>query len=445
MKILFLTNGYPPRHWAGTETYTAGVAEELCRLGHEVSVICIGDWQSGQAYWNGYCDEQRNGVQIRRLNLNWTKAPDPNRYLYENPVVAEHLMGYLQEQRPDIVHITSCYTLSASVIAVVKSVGLPLVMTLTDFWFLCPRVNLVRGDQTICSGRTTGVECLNCMMHGSKHQNLASATLGRSWRDRLWLWISQQSGLNRLRGFRGKLLHIDQRKTFLLRMLDKADDLIIASAHARTVFEANGITQPIRLLAYGNDLHWLNSYHGKKPHDKLRIGFIGRLSPSKGVHVLIEAFRCAQISDVAELHIYGDLAQNREYVSKLHTLATNSPTAAITFMGTYAHEDSANVFAGIDVLAVPSLWNDYPLVIQEAQATRTPIISSNLGGITDTISHGVNGLLFERGNVRSLANCLKQVVKELGLLAQLAEGTRPVMTVSDHTAILASLYQALVN
>ena len=78
MKILFISNGFPPRQWAGTETYTAGIAQELDRQGHQVQVLCGGDWQEGPEYWNGYTDEFYQNIPVRRLNFNWTKAPDPN-------------------------------------------------------------------------------------------------------------------------------------------------------------------------------------------------------------------------------------------------------------------------------------------------------------------------------------------------------------------------------
>ena len=45
MKVLLITNGFPPRHWAGTETYTAGIAQTLLKRDYQVQVLCGGDWQ----------------------------------------------------------------------------------------------------------------------------------------------------------------------------------------------------------------------------------------------------------------------------------------------------------------------------------------------------------------------------------------------------------------
>jgi len=120
MKILYLTNGYPPLQTAGTETYTAGIASEFSRRGFEVRVVCCGDWDVGSQSYNGMDVVDDNGVLIYRLNLNWTQGQDPNRALYYNTLVKDQVSKILHDYRPDVVHVTSCYTLSASILQVVK-------------------------------------------------------------------------------------------------------------------------------------------------------------------------------------------------------------------------------------------------------------------------------------------------------------------------------------
>ena len=168
MKILLIANGYPPHRYAGTEVYTAGIAEGMRELGYQVQVVCVGAWEIGNQYWNGFSDEEYNGVAIRRLNLNWKKAPDPFRYLYNNPFVEKYLRDYIQIVKPDLVHVTSCETLSASVLKTAKDARLPLVLSITDFWFLCPRINLLKCNNEICDGLTDAWECLRCQLSDTK-------------------------------------------------------------------------------------------------------------------------------------------------------------------------------------------------------------------------------------------------------------------------------------
>ena len=76
-----------------------------------------------------------------------------------------------------MVHITSCETLSASVLDIVKKHHIPLVLSITDFWFLCPQINLLRSDGENCDGTTTPWDCLQCMAQNSKIYRLSQKVL----------------------------------------------------------------------------------------------------------------------------------------------------------------------------------------------------------------------------------------------------------------------------
>ncbi len=245
MKILLISNGYPPNRWAGTETYTAGIAEELQTRGYQVQVLCVGEWQAGGRYWNGYSEDIFRGVPVRRLNLNWAKSPDPFVYLFDNPVTSEHLRHYLDQFKPDLVHVTSCETLSASVLRVVKDAGLPLVLSLTDFWFLCPRINLLRSDGANCDGITTAWECLECQMLNSKAYRWPSRILPKKTVSSLLMAMSEHPVLTRQRGLRGMAGDMERRKNYLRDAITWPDCRITASPFVRNIFLSNGIEAPI--------------------------------------------------------------------------------------------------------------------------------------------------------------------------------------------------------
>lgn len=443
MRILLISNGFPPRHWAGTETYTAGIAHELTRRGHEIYVLCIGDWDTGADYFNGYSDDFVEGVRIRRLNLNWWKAPDPSGFLYNNPVVADFLSGYLAEIRPDLVHVTSCETLSASVIGAAKNAGLPVVLSLTDFWFLCPRISLLHSSSELCDGRTTAWDCLRCQMRETRAYRLPSQLLPEGVVSLLLTEASRHKAVTRMRGFRGLAQDITGRKRFLRESLGCADRRITASEFVRSVFRANGIHDEILVRPYGHDLGWLNGFNGKAPADKLRVGYIGQISEQKGVHLLLQAARSLDglLGERVTFSVYGNVDKIPAYGAQLRSLVNGTPS--IQFCGTYAHEDSARVFANLDVLVVPSVWYDFPLIIHEAFATGTPVIATNLGGMAETVQPEQNGLLFERGDVQGLARQLRRLTVEPGLLERLRAGITPVKTIAAEMDELEALYQAL--
>ncbi|MEW5976941.1 MAG: glycosyltransferase family 4 protein [Acidobacteriota bacterium] len=444
MRILFISNGYPPHRWAGTETYTAGIAEQLQRRGHEITVLCAGDWEDGSQYWNGYSDDVYHQVPVRRLNFNWTRSVDPNGYLYDNPVVAAYLTRYLQEMQPDLVHVTSCETLSASVLRVAHTAGIPLVLSLTDFWFLCPRITLLTSSRSNCDGVTTPWDCLRCQLLHQKAYRWARRFLSEDATSQLLMRVSRYPGLTRQRGLRGVGVDMSARKAFLRQALDLPNQVLTASTFVRDTFVKNGARTDIRLHHYGHDLSWLASYRGKTPSRLLRIGFIGQMVEEKGVHVLLEAVRLMQ-EDYREkfsVVVYGDLDKKPEYGNRLLQMATKTPN--VEFRGIYPHDKSAEVFAEIDVLAVPSLWYDFPLIIHEAFASGTPVIASDLGSMAEVITHDVNGLLFEPDNSDDLTVQCRRIICEPTLLKRLCSGIPKVKTVDEEVDEIESLYADLL-
>jgi glycosyltransferase involved in cell wall biosynthesis len=443
VRILYVSNGYPPHRWAGTENHTAGIAREFQRRGADVRVLCAGGWDAGVTYFLGCEDSVDDGVRVRRLNVNWTKAPDPFVYLYDNPVAGQVLDDLLEEFTPDLVHVTSCETLSARVLAVVKRRKLPLVLSLTDFWFLCPRINLLRHDGENCSGLTTAWECTRCLARESKAYRWPRMLSSDAVVGRLLAVVSRFPRLTRHRGLRGMIGNMEGRKAFLRSALAIPDVRITASPFVRRVHEENGITVPIDVRPYGHDLSWLASFKGREPSPVLRLGFVGQILPSKGVHVLLDAVSRLgkEYVDRVSVQVYGDLQKSPAYSEQLAARAAALPN--VRFMGTYAFADSARVYAGFDVLIVPSLWYDFPLVIHEALASKAPVVATDLGGMAEAVVHDRNGLLFARGDASGLAAQLRRLADEAGLLDRLRHGIAPIKTKVEECDELEETYRRL--
>ena len=445
MKILYITNGYKPQRWAGTETYTAGIAEEISGRGHVVDVLCVGEWEKGDAHWNGVSEDIQSGIRVRRINLNWTKSSDPFRHLYDNPLVARYLEGVLREEKFDLVHVTSCETLSASIFQVVKNAGVPLVFSLTDFWMLCPRINLLHSNGSNCNGQTTPQECLSCMLVNSNLYRNAGRILPEKVLAPIMEQASQYPFLTRQRGLRGMAGNMAERKSFLKHALTLPDHRITASNFVRDVFVSNDVKAPITVQPYGHDLRWLDSYTGKSRSNVLRLGYVGQIIGAKGVHLSLQALNQLPKTHLERLSlvIYGNVNHTPIYGQQITDLAAGLPN--VTFGGTYQHDESAKIFSEIDVLLVPSVWFDFPLVIYEAFSTQTPVIATNLGGMAEAVSKNVNGLLFERGDASDLAGQIQRLLDEPDLLGRLKQGVPHVRTVKDEVNTLEQKYVELVQ
>ncbi len=445
MNILFLTSFFPPTHNAGTEKRTLGYAAQLLEMGHDVQVICAGDWDKGNQYWNGMREENYLGIKVRRVDLNWTLAPDANRFLYRNHLTAEGMKQWVAEIKPDLIHITSCYSLSASVIETIKELNIPMVLTLTDFWFICPKHTLLRFDETLCDGRTSNWECLDCMLSSNNSYQKMRPILKNDLAAAGIEWVSRQPSISNYRGFRGMALNMGERKAYLQDMITIPDEVIAPSAYLKEIFAASGATRDIRVIPSGHDLSWLESANHPEPSEKINIGFIGQITPIKGLHVLLDAFKTSSPMEKAKLSIYGPYERDSVYRDTIQR-SINGNAESIFIRGSFPHDRLGEVLSEIDVLVVPSLWHENnPRVIQEAYAAHTPVIASNVGGMSEFVEHERNGLLFERNNEIDLARQLSRIINEPNLLQNLRDGITPVKTIESEVEELIMLYKELVR
>ena len=132
-----------------------------------------------------------------------------------------------------------------------------------------------------------------------------------------------------------------------------------------------------------------------------------------------------------------------EYARSIRSRAADR---RITFSGRVEPEHIAAALQSIDVLVVPSLWfENAPLTIREAFASRTPVVASRSGGMAESVRDGVDGLLFPTGSVPDLAAALSRFVREPALLPTLSRHTPRVKTVAEHAIELERLFLRLLT
>ena len=155
MRVLLAVHHFPPRYSAGAELYTYRLARWLIRRGHEAEVVCVERIDArGAGPLRAHADTYE-GVPVWRLDLDLRKAPAE--WVFRNEAVmawaAEHLATY----RPDLVHLQSGYLITPSVLEAAIGRGIATAVTLHDYWFLCPRITLLRGDGSLCAGSSGGL------------------------------------------------------------------------------------------------------------------------------------------------------------------------------------------------------------------------------------------------------------------------------------------------
>lgn len=176
------------------------------------------------------------------------------------------------------------------------------------------------------------------------------------------------------------------------------------AARFKVLFNA---TDPALFQPYPDARERLRGVVGFDPAGRYLL-YVGRLTPVKGVHVLIAAFRDVHRRHpetrliVAGSSFFGGAARTA-YERELEALA--APVGeAIVFTGFLPHEQLRYLYAAVDALVVPSVWQEpQGLVALEAMASGTLVISSAVGGIPELLQDRVNGLLVPPSDPAALA------------------------------------------
>lgn len=432
MRILFAAHHFPPTFRGGAEWRTHRTARALLEAGHEVRVICVED-TDGHGF--SYVDDVYERVPVRRLSLDLVQSPDPVRHQYRNPSTGRAVQELIAEFKPDILHLISGYLMSGSTIEAAQEARVPVVLTLTDFWFLCSRITLVRSDGSLCSTPAHPPACALCLRKQKRRFMLLDRWSG-GLAGQLFSFAWQK-------GDDALLSALQDRNEYLRQLLDKVEAVISPSLFLKELFETQGVS-PRRFLYMRQGLNtsdWVEPVKSGNSH--LRIGYIGQIARHKGVDVLIEAFRQLRPgARKAQLFLYGDVNQFPDFSSRL--LKQAEGLEGIVWAGRFEHAQIAQIHAGLDLLVVPSVWyENSPNVILEAFATGTPVIVSQLGGMSELVEDGVNGYHFEAGNAGALAERLQRFVDRPDLAERLGQRTPPIKTVHQEIAELLQVYQSL--
>lgn len=442
LSVLLCIHHFPPDRVAGAELYALRVARGLIARGHRVQVLCVSSDNDQRAHGGiDASDEVYQEISVRRISRDRAGTPDPIRASFDKPELENYLDTWIAELRPDVLHLVSGYLLGSAPLRAAQRAGVPTVVTLTDFWFLCPTLQLLRGDGSLCPGPSP-LECARCLYDEQRRFRVIDQAAPRAMQ-LLWRTANQIPILGNAFGLPSRVSTLDTRIRELRDQLNGADAILAVTKFVADVHAANGIDRTRMVLtSYGVELE---SPTPLQAHDEIHFAFLGQVAPIKGVDVLIRALRQLDSSQRrARLTIYGRLNALPAYARRLRELAADDP--AIVFAGEYPHSDLTRILNDTDVVVVPSLWyENAPHVILEAFAARRPVIGTNVGGIAEIVQDGKNGLLFERSSVTDLARAMQRILDEPELMERLAKGIAPPHTPSQELDDVLDTYQRVLE
>ena len=451
MKILQVIHTFPPHSLAGSEIYTYNLSRELAKS-HEVVVFHAINDPDAEEY--DIQVDSYHGFKVSTINNTFKHCTSFETH-YRNEMIAKKFGELLDEVTPDIVHIGHLIDLSVTLVDEAKKRNIPVVLTLHDFWLFCPLGRLLKADLTLCQGPQMS-ECAKCLApqlsttKGLRRLYQAIQKVIPNFDERIGIRkilsvLYRQYAKVKAAHNDKNSAHIENRALEIKRICSLVDVFIAPSRFLLEKFVEFGI--PKQKLIYCDPGFDTLPFNGvpKKYSRKIRFGYIGTLIPSKGLHVLMEAFNAIHDEDV-ELRIHG-------YYSSFHlgfedypnSLRAMSSKQNVYWGGKYDNTDVATILSEVDVLVVPSIWyENSPLTIHEAFLAGVPVITSNIGGMAELVEDGVNGLHFQMGNAADLARQLQRVIDDPALIAQLQKNVPPVTPIESHALKIETIYRGLL-
>jgi len=158
------------------------------------------------------------------------------------------------------------------------------------------------------------------------------------------------------------------------------------------------------------------------PRDWFEILCIGRLTPAKGQHLLIDAVdELARQGRSVRLRLGGNGAD--EASLRRHAARIQHPECVL-FEGGVNQDRIRSLYASADVFCLPSFAEGLPGVLMEAMAMDIPCITTNITGVPELIRDGVDGLLVAPSDVEGLTKALARLMDDEPLRKSIAAGSR---------------------
>jgi glycosyltransferase involved in cell wall biosynthesis len=406
-----------PLHMAGTELYVHSLATLQQKTGHMVTVVTpYFEYKQSGKYEPSYVYD---GITVQQ----YMEVADPtDRQIirgHKKPAGLQQFDVLLQTLKPDVVHfheLTRSIGLCVDHVRAAKNAGAKTLLTMHLSGYTCSTNNLVVNNK-LCEGKINVFDCSVCSF--KTHFKIpswvvTSASVAGIALNKLNL--SKKLPENKLGTLFYMPANIERIRRELQVLIENVDHFVSITEWYKKILIKNGVPEG-KIEVIKQALAAPGNIAEKQIKDQLpvKVIFIGRIQPEKGIHLLIEAFKNFNEKE-AELHIYGK-KEETDYCKMC--IQKSSGSSNIFWRGVIKREDVLPELSKYNILCLPSTFSEMsPLVIQEAFATGTPVLASRVYGNEEHVKHEVNGLLFDYKSAADLTNQLRRLVANPTLLTE---------------------------
>ena len=304
-------------------------------------------------------------------------------------------MSLLDRFKPDVIHFHHLLNHSLGLLAKLISSGIPVVVSVHDYFFLCPDYTLQN-----CPGVHSCDSCFPELFKGpAEYQALRRQLLGQS--------------------------------------LAGAAVIIAPSQAAKNLVREVYPHLEIQVISHG--IHGFKALE-RKPAAKIRFGMVGNTTPVKGADILLQVW--PRVPDAykakAEFHVYGACSR-QDYLDGFQRYG-------IHYHGPYREVDLPRIMSEIDIGVLPSQQPEtFCYALDEFFAGGVPVIGSDYGALSERITEGVNGLKVPRKDIGAWVATIERAIDDTDLRQRIAAGVKPPSLISGMAKHYAVLYREMAE
>ncbi|HVE69374.1 MAG TPA: glycosyltransferase [Solirubrobacteraceae bacterium] len=445
MKILHVGWGFRPWRPGGLIAYAEDLMAEQARRGHEVAYFLSGRHYPGLRRprlrrW------RRDGVaMLEALNApvvfaleRGTRHPEAD---LSEPWLERTFAGLLAELRPDVVHVQELAGIPSSVIEVAHDAGVPVLMTLQDYFGLCSTMRLYDSSGAVCLRRQVGADCVATnagapadagpLVARTLHFELERAkravpgvrridfARARPVVDAVVQAVSRlrapgpgaaEPAAGSSRDPAALAAAFQRRRDVNVQRLRAVDRLVAPSRRVAEIYRTLGVDGPnlqwVPLTV--SHLEHLRPRRLDAPPRPVTFATLGACtSPSKGLHLVLDALRriaAAGAERELRLLVYGFVDPAAEAELAGHP--------SVELRGTFGAPQLDEILEEVDVGLLPSVWEEaYPFAGLEFLAKGIPLVATPIGGIVEYAREGETAWLNHARTGEGLADILLAVAR----------------------------------
>jgi glycosyltransferase involved in cell wall biosynthesis len=412
MRILIGVHQFFPRHYTGTERYVLNLAKQLQKMGHYVKVLTYAFREQEEAPEGNASnllrkDYSYEGVPV--ISLRHRSQPDDLTFVFDvvDMDIYREVARIFEEEEYDLYHCAHPLRIASSIKAA-RDAGVKVVFMVTDYFMMCPMGIMLRGNGELCDGPDNGRNCLQyCFPHVD--------------------WERMQ-----------------RRNSDARMLVDCCDLLLSPSRFLISLFNHVGFISGDRfvLSRHGFDYTRKKNHFDRQLGKEITFGYIGTIQYHKGVHVMVEAFQKCSNQNI-RLQVWGGCFNEIDYERNLIETAKEDPR--IEFKGYYEFNEVEKILQGIDVVIVPSIWyENAPLTISTSLAYGIPVITSDVGGMSEMVKDGQNGLTFRIGDPDDLSKKIGLIADTPGLVVKFERNIRYPIRVEEEAFNTELVYKQIL-